>query len=61
MARRSILSQLFRQSAGYVNCIGALFFLRLEEEFWRSPYYDSKRIIGFFFTGGTIRSHGVLT
>ena len=29
-----------------LNCIGALSFLRLEEEYWRSPSYDSKRSIG---------------
>ena len=43
-----------------LNCIGALsflqfeefelywgaVFLRLEEEYWRSPFYDSKRSIG---------------
>ena len=29
-----------------LNCIGALSFLRLEEEYWRSPFYDSKRSIG---------------
>ena len=29
-----------------LNCFGALSFLRLEEEYWRSLFYDSKRSIG---------------
>ena len=33
-------------SSKNLNCIGALSFLRLEEEYWRSPSYDSKRSIG---------------
>ena len=29
-----------------MNCIEALSFLRLEEEYWRGPFDDSKRSIG---------------
>ena len=47
MARRSILSQLFRQSAGYVlqfkefELYWGAVFLRLEEQYWRSPFFKS--------------------
>ena len=34
-----------------LNCIGALFFLRLEEEYWRSPFFLIN-FIGVIFEAG---------